>query len=1042
MLPTIHYGVFLRNCNAGKVVNNIIYEINEAIELEHCNAVEIGRNSMKDCVIGVFLDQASTRAFIHNNTFENMQEWGITLNYEAQNTTIVDNFIKNCSWAGIDVAHSNDALIKSNKFINCTHGVLSRPVMIGSNLRLNIFHNIFEKCGQGISLNLTYSSLITYNAFISCSGYGVYMNQSAAGNIVHHNVFIDCNSGGIQAFDYVAGANKWNTTGFGNHWNDMTSPDAEDDGIVDVNYVLDGAGSVDNYPLTYTIGPAHGLQAVVGGNSVLFTWNACNYSAGAIFASPESNYILHRYGGTNGTKNYTSVPGIEEWNDATVVPGTTYIYEVICNNTYGRSSARNYTVPVPAGNVPKVKITSPADGSLFNVNSVTLEWKGSENNGSAITKYEVRLDNGNFIDKGLATNHTFTDLSDGKHKLTVKIYNADGNTGYDAINVTIDTTPPLLFIISPTEGSKNNTGSIKVTWTASDATSGVKNYSLRVNSSEWKQQNLNTSYEITDLQNGTYLIEVRAFDNAGNSVIRKVNVTVDRAAPVVTFLEPTDNSFTSNVNFTAKWNITDDSGVNSTWARLVDPNGVALPWYNLTGKNSTWITNLTLGGSNLSEGRWQLHIAANDTLGNNATSIVQFTVDITPPVLEILQPINGNYNNTGVVIVIWNIIEDNLDYFEYRINSGSWINVATNTSQELILADGVYNFEVKAVDKAGLSSIASVNFIVDTVPPAIDSLEPADGSYLNTNTPIFVWNVVESTSGVNRTIISLDDVVEDIGLAQSYTVLSPLEPGWHWFNITIYDNATNFFQASVHFYVDITGPTVIILSPSDGDMLNQSTVQIIWIGSDAHSGVAYYEYDLDSSGWTYYSGQDGTHSKTFNLMEGYHTFKVRAFDLAGNPSNTAIISFLVDLTAPELSVLMPNQDEMFALDEVTIAWNATDNLSGIAHYEVSIDGGSWILVGLDTNYTFTGLADGNHTAYVKAVDKAGNYNVTSVSFVTDITPPDVVILTPAEGEMFAVDTVYVQWNTQDNTTGLWYWWVWVDGEDAINVTSDNYTFTG
>jgi nitrous oxidase accessory protein NosD len=58
----------------------------------------------------------------------------------------------------------------------------------------------------------------------------------------------------VQARD-VVGSNSWNSAGsphgWGNYWNDWTTPDLNSDGIVDDPYALDGGISVkDNYPLT------------------------------------------------------------------------------------------------------------------------------------------------------------------------------------------------------------------------------------------------------------------------------------------------------------------------------------------------------------------------------------------------------------------------------------------------------------------------------------------------------------------------------------------------------------------------------------------------------------------------------------------------------------------------------------------------------------------------------------------------------------------------------------------------------------------------
>jgi ribosomal protein L40E len=47
-------------------------------------------------------------------------------------------------------------------------------------------------------------------------------------------------------------------------------------------------------------------------------------------------------------------------------------------------------------------------------------------------------------------------------------------------------------------------------------------------------------------------------------------------------------------------------------------------------------------------------------------------------------------------------------------------------------------------------------------------------------------------------------------------------------------------------------------------------------------------------------------------------------------------------------------------------------VSGIDHYLVRLDMGTWLNVGNKTTHTFTSLANGNHTFTIEAVNKAGN----------------------------------------------------------------------
>ena len=106
---------------------------------------------------------------------------------------------------------------------------------------------------------------------------------------------------------------------------------------------------------------------------------------------------------------------------------------------------------------------------------------------------------------------------------------------------------------------------------------------------------------------------------------------------------------------------------------------------------------------------------------------------------------------------------------------------------------------------------------------------------------------------------------------------------------------------------------------------------------------------------------------------------VKAVDNATNEA-TDTVTFTTDATNPAITITSPSEGTIFNTSSVTVTWTGSDNTSGIDHYEVRIDNGSWINVGMNTSHTFTGLSEGNHTVNVKAVDKAGNENTDSALF--------------------------------------------------------------
>ena len=127
-------------------------------------------------------------------------------------------------------------------------------------------------------------------------------------------------------------------------------------------------------------------------------------------------------------------------------------------------------------------------------------------------------------------------------------------------------------------------------------------------------------------------------------------------------------------------------------------------------------------------------------------------------------------------------------------------------------------------------------------------------------------------------------------------------------------------------------------------------------------------------------GSVSNYVNPLSLSDGVHVIDYRSVDAAGNEEAVKSITIPVDRTGPAI-VINPTSD--FVSDSrVTIAWNATDALSGVTGFEVSLDGGPSDSVGMAKEHVFL-LVDGEHTVTVSAIDAAGNSAQKSVRFRTD-----------------------------------------------------------
>src|SRR5207247_8710692 len=80
---------------------------------------------------------------------------------------------------------------------------------------------------------------------------------------------------------------------------------------------------------------------------------------------------------------------------------------------------------------------------------------------------------------GTAT-YTLTGVSDGSHTLALRAFDGAGNTILASVAVTVDTTVPIASLTTPASGHLFGTSSVQLTWTASDATSGIDHFEVRL----------------------------------------------------------------------------------------------------------------------------------------------------------------------------------------------------------------------------------------------------------------------------------------------------------------------------------------------------------------------------------------------------------------------------------------------------------------------------------------------------------------------------------------------------------------------------------
>ncbi len=277
-----------------------------------------------------------------------------------------------------------------------------------------------------------------------------------------------------------------------------------------------------------------------------------------------------------------------------------------------------------------------------------------------------------------------------------------------------------------------------------------------------------------------------------------------------------------------------------------------------------------------------------------------------------------------------------------------------------------------------------------------------------------------------------------------------LADGMYTIEVEATDAAGNQSSATQGFEVDTMGPALTVDMPLDG---SQSAILETTISGTSEPGISVTVVIKDNAGnivQTLMTTADMQGNWTIDaaaLIEGDYTLEVVAEDDAGNTSNSGVISFRIDKSAPMVSITSPLEGVVGNMTQPTISGSAEAG----AEIEVTIkdENGSIVFqerVIVDANGQWTAsldsrLADGEYEISVKATDAAGNTSQPILrNFKVDTMGPVVSIETPASDSQRTDTTPTIEGKAEPNSVVE----IFIDGEKVGESMTDAmgmWTFT-
>jgi parallel beta-helix repeat protein len=404
--------------------------------------INISMNHFWQNADGIMLWEGSKDIAVSVNVMSHANS-GISV-HSMSDISIIGNRIDNATWEAIGVYDSDNITVKSN---NITH-TANIALYLYNATNSTIIHNDILSNLKGIHFDHSNSNLIKDNLIYGNTRFGINISLGSF-NLVWHNRFVFNNGSGdsydplhIQAIDSGT-ENRWNSSGsphgYGNYWHDLTTPDANFDGIVDWSYNLTGsAGAKDYYPLTQSIlvesvppTTSVGLAGTLGFagwyvSDVTVTLTATDNVGGS-----GVKYTMYRIDSGSWLTYTTPIILTSEGSHPVEFKSTD-----LAGNA---ESTKSVTVKIDK--TDPVLTIDQTNGFEIAVDYAVISWIGSDAT-SGIVRFEVSIDGGAFASVGMAMSHNFSGLADGTHNVTVKAVDAAGNTVEQTIQFTVDTSVP------------------------------------------------------------------------------------------------------------------------------------------------------------------------------------------------------------------------------------------------------------------------------------------------------------------------------------------------------------------------------------------------------------------------------------------------------------------------------------------------------------------------------------------------------------------------------------------------------------------------